>query len=164
MTKYMTMKEAFECGDNGIPFIKGFFNNFRQRTKKELLAERGITPESRPSIDQALSDQWQVIPAESKVLTADQIRTKVRAEDPINTKSVGTVMYECADYGIESGRLERDLEYKELIEAVGKVLSWEPGKIKVGDFGYTDLHNLLNALKNLKPLNKDEGDRSEKTN
>ncbi len=71
-----------------------------------------------------------------KVLTADQIRTKVRAEDPTNTKSVGMVMYDCAGYGIENGRMEMWLEFKKYYDLTG------PGTIAV----------FFNALENLKPL------------
>lgn len=66
----MTMKVAFECEDNDIPFIEDGFNHEDRHHKKELLGL--FDGDSRLSVDDALSDQWQVIKAEPKVLTAEE--------------------------------------------------------------------------------------------
>ncbi len=137
MTEYMKMEQAFECGDNDIPFIEGGYNTTGYSKKQLLSNPNGL----RPTILDHFSDQWQVQKAEPKVLTTDEIRTKVTNEDLDNTKSYRLLMYECAEYGIENGRLEMYLEFKKFLNE----------NFKTGD-SISNPVSLVNAIENLKPF------------
>lgn len=74
MTKYMTMQQAFECGDDDSPYIKGHFNDgFRVMgyTKKAIMSGEMGAESVQKMIENSLSDQWQVIKANPDVLTAE---------------------------------------------------------------------------------------------
>ena len=79
---------------------------------------KGVYGNINVSLTASISIEWVVIPVESKVLNASEIRTKVTHEDPHNTESYRKLMYACAEYGIENGQLKEWLRHKELRETV----------------------------------------------
>ena len=110
----MQLKEAFERANDGDKVYCGVTQgNFC------VIKRDGKTPKHiQLSVKAALSDQWQIIPGDPKVLNASEIRTKVTHEDPNNTESYRKLMYVCAEYGIENGQLKEWLNHKELRETV----------------------------------------------
>jgi hypothetical protein len=88
----------------------------------------------------AISDQWKIIPAKPKVLTAEECLHEYSGR------------IEAADYiagfedGKPQGRLERDLELRPVFEAV------EEYEEKLGE--YESRNAILEAYANIPPLNK----------
>jgi hypothetical protein len=105
--KYMTMKQAFECGNDDIPFVDGEYNDEHTLTKKLILLHHHT-----PCIEAALSDQWQVKKAGPKVLTAEELIKGDRITDLIKKEGdsirVKTFSLRCHN----NGRLEMYLEFK----------------------------------------------------
>jgi len=106
----MTMAQAFECGDNDIPFIDGEYNCLKTNTKADL--ESFVV-----SVKNALSDKWQVQTVEPVVLSAEEmfsVSWSGRLVTRKNTVEYGEAMH-------QNGRLERDLEYRLAIKKVVKM-------------------------------------------
>ncbi len=82
MTEYMTMEEAFKCGDKDIPFIEGVYN-ITGYSKKQLMEN----PNSlRPTVVDHFSDQWQV----QRMYLCQGCGKYFRSEDCESISGVGT--------------------------------------------------------------------------
>ncbi len=99
----------------------------------------------------AVSVEWQIIPAEPKVLTAEQIvdsvnneYVKIREEDFLTYQTA----IQIAKLGQKNGRLERDLQSRPLVESIQKYI--DDDNIQWHKSGIEE------ALQNLKPLNNGE--------
>ncbi len=92
---------------------------------------------------------WKIIPAEPKVLTAEEIENKF--ED-------GSTVMDIIEYARQNYRLERDLEFRPLIEVTEKFISHANGfnyHCDGGGYGFIKSwhESFTNALEDLKPLN-----------
>jgi hypothetical protein len=155
MSGYMTIQEAFECGDDDIPFIEGGFNNFRRQTKKEM-SDTPTNPESRPSVSDILSDKWQVQKAEQKILTAEEW-VKTAGKDIPDLTNIIQVQLLLTAYnaGDKNGQLKQWQNHEELRETVKIVIRGLCGK-QEEKISRDEMHViLLSALISLKPLNQD---------
>lgn len=97
-----------------------------------------------------LEIEGEIIPAEPKVLTADEIVQKVTDEDPDNRKPYRRLMYECTNYAHQNGRLERDLELRQFVQYIKdfcKSLDSEGFK--------KDAERILEQIEIIPPLNQD---------
>ncbi|MCK5604924.1 hypothetical protein KAR91_23745 [Candidatus Pacearchaeota archaeon] len=139
--EYLTMSEAFECGDDDIPYIEGGFNRTGYSKKQLLENPNGL----RPAVLDHFSNIWRVKKADPKVLTVDQAWEKYRNmcfkgfSDIDSIPNAYTTGF--AD-GKSEGRLERDLELRPVFKALS---DWESGKDRDGRV-------LLQIFQNLKPL------------
>lgn len=156
MTEYMTMAEAFQCGDNDIPFIEDEFNCNSKYTKGYLRSTLNDVA-YRPSYDEMESDQWQVIKAETKVLTAEEWSDCIlQLEESTQTykeltkicelppKRLSYIIKRVAKDSFEEGDKNGWNRTKELREAVGDYIKKE---YLIGS--WTSVFN--DAMKNLKP-------------
>ncbi len=124
MTKYMTMREAFKCEDDDIPFVEGIYNTKCMLPKVRLLKDdlRYLT------IDAALSGEWQVQKAEPKVLTVDEL---VYAGKKSFNDGEYSKLWWLADKADKNGQLREWLrpEQVELREAIKELLKTIPAPI-----------------------------------
>lgn len=141
MAEYMDMKTAFECGDDDIPYNEdcGGFNTAKLYIKKELIGE---SPKIIMNPSHGLSGQWQVIKAEPKVLTTEEIMNDVSERMPVDQWEVFYVK-DVADKCDKNGQLKewQRPEQTALREAVRDLLNKGSG---------SDQTNLLEVFKNLK--------------
>lgn len=150
MRGYMTMSQAFECGDNDIPFIEDGYNKAGY-SKKQLMENPNAL---RPTIFDHFSDKWQVKTAGQKVLEVAGIVAKV-ADDIYNRddKWSGVHAVEVGNLCHQNGRLERDLELRSFVDAFKKFS--EIHRINQNIFRaseYKVIKAAINAFENLKPL------------
>lgn len=138
----MTLQEIFEkakIGERiehsagGASFIKG-----------EDFPPFGLSYRS------AIEKKWQIIPVEPKVLTFQNYWDREIEElgKFFSSVQMNFLFDECKkgfESGIKNGRLERDLEYKELRKIIADALN--------GHTSVVGLDELIGAIKNLKPLN-----------
>lgn len=114
--KYMKMEEAFECGDDDIPYIKGGFNDDDRYTKEIILSgNKGFYCPLSPS--DGLSGEWQVIKAELKFLTAEESCKDYMGDNGWNGVSTYKQAYTIGfDLGDSNGQLKERLNHKKLVE------------------------------------------------
>ncbi len=167
MIKYMTMSEAFKCGNNDSPFIDGEFNSDKDFTKKgllELSEYDGFKP--WPSPKNQLSDQWQVQKAEPKVLTAKEVWDGGHFMHGIFDETISVSTFNrIFKSGDKNGQLREWLrpEQAELRDDFERIINSIRSirKGRVGDYNvYCDtkfevnmIDNMYKRFQNLKPLN-----------
>lgn len=101
----------------------------------------------------ALSDQWQIIPAEPKVLTSMEAYKKryIHPAKTLKEESVHFCWFDSGfDEGKPQGRLERDIELREGLSSITDI------SIKLYEMYGLDhwaVIELTEILRNLKPLN-----------
>jgi len=144
MRGYMTVQQAFECGLDGSPFIYGEFNMIFE-TKRTLMSYNHLGL----SYNQINSDKWQVKKAEPKVLTFAEWKNK--ESDGYGDLCFYDIEYECFNAGHKNGRLERDLEYKELLKAVEELTTVLPNS----KYLLPETRTIVKIYNRLKPLNPD---------
>ena len=171
MTEFMTMAEAFKCGDDDAPYCEldsGTYNPIlseKRATKREII-KNILREEIR--VMYAISDQWQVHKADPKVLTAYEIRDQVKNDLIYCDIPKTSVALKAAKMGIESGELKQLVKNKELGLLVDRYrvllyriasssVGHSPGPVYVsGLFSKEWIDNQLKDLNNLKPLNPNE--------
>ncbi len=146
MTKYMTMKQAFECREDDVPFIKHGFNDSTKSKKSTILHSPNYTYSAMP-IKDALSDKWQVIKAEPKVLELNEIVDKSFKVNPLDTLPVRLRYVSIADLAEKNGQLREWNRTKELREAVKNLMKQSPLSFVL----YEETNTLADVFKNLKP-------------
>lgn len=144
--QYMTMREAFECDDNDIPFIEGEYNCNPTAELTKAVLKKNFT---HIDLDHALSKEWRIKKAEPKVLTAEELVDHHIVGEPL----MATVDF--AELCDKNGQLKQWLNHKELRESFLNLLS----KVKLymeeptcNDF-LPHVEYAEKALKNLKPPN-----------
>ena len=149
ISKYMTMREAFQCGDDDKPYIEDGFNCTLTYTKKQILQKQ--RPETDPCtvfkmVKDSLSDKWQVQKAEPKVLTVEECFKKYSIRQMEKDFAPGRDYFHFGfGDGKGQGRLERDLEVRPVVKAIQKYQNDD--SIEFHESG------IFEALENLKPLN-----------
>jgi len=139
----MTMQQAFECGDNDIPFIDGEYNDEHTLTKKLILDHY-----HNLGVKAALSDKWQVKTAEPVVLSAEEMLKRLQ----ITLRDTSSFLHDkCYLEEIKradkNGQTKEQLRMKPLIESISK---YKDGVHSSDFMGF-----VLKAFCDLKPLNQD---------
>lgn len=145
MGEYMTMIEAFECDDEDVPYLDGYFNWHDEHTKAKLNKIHCDI-----AVEAALSDKWQVKKADPKVLTAEEIE-QVAMQCDKDKSGLREYGLHCARKGIENGQIKewnRTKELRELLEKWSK-MKW-PSSNSLAETS-SICNDLLSAIKNLKP-------------
>lgn len=148
--QYYTMKECFDaCGDDDIPFIDGSYNSTAMNSKEFLHANPFF---SQPSLNQALSDKWQIKRAEQKVLSAEELLEHAkqnRTNNGVwNADDVKIMANNLISKCRKNYRLERDLEFRSFVEKARELVTeYEDGQ---GGTLFKELREEL--YQNLKPL------------
>jgi hypothetical protein len=142
MTKYMKMEQAFKCGDDDIPFLEEGWNSTGKLTLKYILDNQV----NFPTPNAIASDKWQVIKAEPKVLTAEEIEEIARKQGPVdgiwNADCVHATVRNTIALCHKYFSLKEWNRTKELREAAELIID---GKMNSG------LTLLSNVMKTLKP-------------
>ncbi len=149
MTEYMTMAEAYKIADDNdtLQCINpgGLDKACYVCTKKGMRM-------SQPCFDFAISDKWEVVKAEPRVLTNEEIYEKIRS------KRFGFDMDLFSDQFLDmiesinqNGQLKEWNRLEKLRKAAQMAFIFLKEKnLKYGDYGYGPLYGLEQALKNLK--------------
>jgi hypothetical protein len=104
------MQEAFQCGDDDIPYIEGGFNPHKW-TKKRAAKDCLVTTQ------EALSDQWQVQKAEPKVLGGGDWYHENYPRKKSWAPHTEPEMIHAFISGDKNGQLKQWVAHKELREA-----------------------------------------------
>lgn len=152
MTEYMTFQEArAKAKDGDLLRLVLKKESGPEITTSIFVGEKG---KFHLSFQQYDSDQWQIIPAEPKVLKdVMEYLKSVNASDKIGHSELGRL--ECTfKAGHKNGRLERDLELRPVVDDFKEIettLANMDSLIKPESF---EIYKLVqSALRKLKPLN-----------
>lgn len=158
MTEYMELSEAIgkmDTGDEAEADTKGEYSDpIRFCLKGEQNQLRFALYDAPFHLAKIHFEwKWKIIPAEPEVLSNEAL---YYVSFPSNTKPSMPSPRElkCITLSNQNGRLERDLELRPLVEAVG-VLHDRPDYDASSTINQRVIHEYI-QLKNLKPLNPKE--------
>ncbi len=139
-TENLTLKEAYENAN---------YDDFIGRRSGVRWAKKDIGSFSNISLSfsSAMKNDWEIIKKEPKILNVREIIASTMQRD-------GEMAMEC-EYrrirmAMQNGRLERDLEFRPLIDSVSKLFD------KADHDGVSKItQKIFDEFENLKPLNKE---------
>lgn len=161
MTEYMTFQEArSKAKDGDLLRLVSKREGGSETTTEIKVGEKG---EFRLSFEQYDSDQWQIISAEQKVLSAEEyINREYDKPFPEGDLSIHDIEY-TFEFANQNGRLERDLELRDAIKGYWYILELISAQpvfsnsdgapcVRI-EFSRDWIAKREESLKNLKPLN-----------